>query len=277
MQKQILAVLFTTTLLLGVGSALAAPKSELWPHWTKNDPSSVSQVDHSTWDRLLKAYLINGPDGVSLFRYSRVSAVDRTALDRYIRQLTQTAVNRLNRSEQKAFWINLYNALTVKVILDHYPVESIRDIDISPGFFSDGPWGKKLVSVEGEKISLDDIEHRILRPIWKDQRVHYGVNCASIGCPNLQSEAFTAENSGELLDKGAREFVNNPRGVRIENGKLTVSSIYVWFKSDFGDTDAGVIGHLKKYALPDLRTQLEKIDRISDDQYDWTLNDAAGK
>jgi hypothetical protein len=274
MQKQILAVLFITTLLLGVGSALAAPKSELWQHWTKNDPSSVSQVDHSTWDRLLKAYLINGPDRVSLFRYSRVSAVDRAALDRYIRQLTQTAVNRLNRNEQKAFWINLYNALTVKVILEHYPVESIRDIDISPGLFSDGPWGKKLVSVEGEEISLDDIEHRILRPIWKDPRVHYGVNCASIGCPNLQAEAFTAENTDELLDKGAREFVNSLRGVRIENGKLTVSSIYVWFESDFGGTDAGVIDHLKKYAHPDLRAQLEKIDRISDNQYDWMLNEA---
>ena len=155
-------------------------------------------------------------------------------------------------------------------------VKSIRDIDISPGLFSDGPWGKKLVSVEGEDISLDDIEHRILRPVWKDPRVHYGVNCASIGCPNLQPEAFTAENSDELLDKGAREFVNSPRGARIENGKLTVSSIYVWFKSDFGGTDAGVIDHLKKYAQPGLRTQLEKIDRISDNQYDWTLNDATG-
>jgi hypothetical protein len=277
MQKQILAVLSITILLLCVGPALAAPKSELWQRWTKNDPSSVLQVDHSTWDRLLKAYLIIGSDGVSLFRYGRVSAGDRAALDHYIRQLTQTAVSRLNRNEQKAFWINLYNALTVKVVLDHYPVKSIRDIDISPGLFSDGPWGKKLVSVEGEKISLDDIEHRILRPIWKDPRIHYGVNCASIGCPNLQSEAFTAANSDSLLDKGAREFVNSPRGVRIEMGKLTVSSIYVWFASDFGGTDAGVIDHLKKYALPDLRTQLENIDRISDNQYDWTLNEATGK
>ncbi|MDP4855877.1 MAG: DUF547 domain-containing protein, partial [Desulfobacterales bacterium] len=228
MQKHIL-VLSVTTFLLCVGPALAAPKPELWQHWTENDPASAVQVDHSTWDRLLKAYLINGPDGVTLVRYGQVSAADRTALDHYIRQLMQTAVSRLNRNEQKAFWINLYNALTMKVILDHYPVKSIRDIDISPGLFSNGPWGKKLVSVEGESISLDDIEHRILRPIWKDPRVHYGVNCASIGCPNLQPEAFTAENTDELLDKGAREFVNSPRGARIENGKLTVSSIYVWF------------------------------------------------
>lgn len=276
MHKQMLVVLSVTTVLLCVGPAQAAPKSELWQHWTKNDPDSALQVDHSTWNRLLKAYLINEPAGVTLVRYSRVSTADRTAIDHYLRQLMQTAVSRLNRNEQKAFWINLYNALTLKVILDHYPVKSIRDIDISPGLFSDGPWGKKLVSVEGESISLDDIEHRILRPIWKDPRVHYGVNCASIGCPNLQPEAFTAENTDKLLDKGAREFVNSPRGARIENGKLTVSSIYVWFASDFGGTDAGVIAHLKNYARPDLRTQLEKIDRISDNQYDWTLNAAPG-
>ena len=94
MQKQILAVLSVTTFLLCVGPALAAPKSELWQHWTENDPASVLLVDHSTWDRLLKAYLINGPDGVHLVRYSRVSTADRTALDHYIRQLTQTAVSR---------------------------------------------------------------------------------------------------------------------------------------------------------------------------------------
>ena len=197
-------------------------------------------------------------------------------LRRYLAGAAETSPDTLTRSEALAFWLNLYNALTVKVILDHYPVKSIRDIDISPGLFSDGPWGKKLVSIAGENISLDDIEHRILRPIWKDPRVHYGVNCASIGCPNLQPEAFTTENTDELLDKGAREFVNSPRGAQIENGKLTVSSIYVWFESDFGGTDAGVIAHLKKYARPDLRTQLEKIDRISDNQYDWTLNEATG-
>ncbi|MGD2011750.1 MAG: DUF547 domain-containing protein, partial [Desulfobacterales bacterium] len=117
MQKKILVVLFITTFLLCVGQSLAAPKSELWQHWTENDPDSALLVDHSIWNRLLKAYLINGPDGITLVRYSRVSTADRTALDHYIRQLTQTAVSRLNRKEQKAFWINLYNALTVKIIL----------------------------------------------------------------------------------------------------------------------------------------------------------------
>ena len=104
-----------------------------------------------------------------------------------------------SRDEQLAYWINLYNALTVKVILDHYPVKSILDIDISPGWFSIGPWGKKLVAVEGVEISLDDIEHRILRPIWRDPRIHYALNCAAVGCPNLLREAFTGATAEVLL------------------------------------------------------------------------------
>jgi hypothetical protein len=159
------------------------------------------------------------------------------------------------------------------VVLDHYPVESIRDIDISPGFFANGPWGKKLVHIEGETISLDDIEHRILRPIWKDPRIHYGVNCASIGCPNLQPQAYTAESTDALLDKGARDYINHSRGVLIASNKLIVSSIYDWFMEDFGGNDKGVIAHLQRYAEPSLREQLQRFSRISDHEYDWSLND----
>lgn len=261
--------------LLICSAALAAAKSDLWEYWLKNDATATTGVDHSAWDRFLQSYLVERNNAVTLVQYGQVTPNDRDKLSEYIRKLAQTPVSQLHRSEQKAFWINLYNALTVKVILDHYPVKSIRDIDISPGFFSNGPWGKKLVSVERHKISLDDIEHRILRPIWKDSRVHYGVNCASIGCPNLQPVAYTRENSENLLDKGAREYVNHDRAVRFEDGRLVVSSIYSWFEVDFGGNDAGVIAHLKKYARPELRDKLESVNRIADTGYDWGLNDAA--
>jgi hypothetical protein len=254
-------------------SALAAPRAELWERWQTQDPQSNLRVDHSLWDQFLQKYVVRGDDGINLVGYAQVSSADRGNLDGYIRSLEETPVSRLSRSQQKAYWINFYNALTLKVILDHYPVESITDIDISPGLFSNGPWKKKLVTVEGQAVSLDDMEHRILRPIWNDPRIHYAVNCASIGCPNLQPVAFTPQNLEDLLNKGADEYVNHPRGARVVKGKLTVSSIYVWFQADFGDTDAGVIKHLKKYARPELRQQLEMIDRISDDAYDWSLNE----
>ena len=155
-------------------------------------------------------------------------------------------------------------------MLEHYPLDSIRDI--RAGLFSRGPWRLELIEVEGEKLTLDDIEHRILRPIWRDPRIHYAVNCASIGCPNLQPRAFTAANSGMLLEQAARDFVNHERGARVENGKLRVSSIYHWFDEDFGGNDSGVIAHLKQYADTELAAKLADIDHIDDHAYDWSLN-----
>ena len=172
-----------------------------------------------------------------------------------------------------AYWINLYNALTVKVVLSAYPVESIRDIDISPGLLSDGPWDKKLVEIGGEAVSLNDIEHRILRPIWRDPRIHYAVNCASISCPNLQKKAFTAKSAERMLDAAARAYINDRRGVRREDERVVVSSIYAWFTDDFGGDVAGVIAHLKQYANPELILILEAATEL-EDAYDWTLNNA---
>lgn len=161
----------------------------------------------------------------------------------------------------------------MKVVLDHYPVKSIRDIKISPGLFSSGPWGAKLLTIQGQKVSLDDIEHRILRPLWKDNRVHYAVNCASLGCPNLQTEAYTPENSEALLDKGAREYVNHPRGVHLTGDRLHLSSIYDWFQADFGGGEAGILGHLQKYADPGLAERLKKFKGGTSYGYDWRINE----
>ncbi len=252
-------------------SSEAAPKAELWERWDRADASATQSIDHASWNNLLARYIVAADDGVNRFAYGRVSDADRAVLDAYIDALAKVDILGFRRAEQMAYWINLYNALTVQEILRFYPLESIRDI--SSGLFSSGPWKKELVTVDGEALTLDDIEHRVLRPIWRDPRIHYAVNCASIGCPNLQPQAFTAANTEMLLDRGAREFVNHPRGARVVDGDLEVSSIYEWFKEDFGDSDAGVIEHLQQYADDDLRTALDGIERIDDDDYDWSIND----
>jgi len=265
--------ILVVVLVLATHAAQAAPKPELWKKWMAHDPSSIASVDHSDWGAFLKRYVKPSLDGVNRLPYASVSKDDKESLQSYLDMLSATSVSGLNRNEQRAYWINLYNALTVKVVLDHYPVSSIRGINISPGLFSSGPWGKKLLAIEGEKVSLDDIEHRVLRPIWKDPRIHYAVNCASIGCPNLQKKPFTAKNADTLLDHAARSYINHPRAVRIESDNLLVSSIYEWFKVDFGGTDKGVIRHLSQYAEPGLGASLSKIKEIDDDHYDWALND----
>lgn len=257
----------------GALDKLFAPQPQLWSRWTVHNDASAKSIDHGAWSRFLGANLRSGPGGVSLVAYGRVSGKDRKALNDYIAGLSSLPISRYSRREQLAYWINLYNALTLKTVLSHYPVKSIRDIDISPGPFADGPWKRKLVTVEGQEVSLDDIEHRILRPIWKDPRVHYAVNCASMGCPSLQGQAFTARSTPSLMERAARDYVNSPRGVGIDGGRLVLSSVYNWFGSDFAD-DGGVIAHLRRYAAPELAAELERFDSADDYTYDWRLNDA---
>lgn len=258
-------------------TAGAAPKPELWARWQEHDQSSTTSVDHSPWGQFLDGYLVvDHPSGVNRVRYSEVRVQDLAMLQDYMDVLQKIEVSGLNRAEQKAYWINLYNSLVVKVVLEHYPVESIQDIDISPGLFgllAGGPWKAKLVEVQGGEIALDDIEHRILRPIWKDNRIHYAVNCASIGCPNLQPEPFTAENTDRLLNKGAEEYINHPRGMRfVAADQMILSSIYDWFQEDFGGSEKGVIQHLMAYAKTSSKKRLRSFDGGIKYKYDWGLN-----
>lgn len=261
-------------LTLSFSAALhAAPKAEAWERWRAHEAGSKLTLDHGAWDEFLRTQLRTGSDGIARIAYGRVTPTQRKALAGYLAALQAQPVSRLNRAEQYAYWVNLYNAATVNVVLDHYPVESILKINISPGLFARGPWGRKLLKVEAEALSLDDIEHRILRPLWQDARTHYAVNCASLGCPNLPPRAFTAANTETLLEAGARAYVNHPRGARVEGGRLRVSSIYDWFKADFGGTDAGVIAHLRRYANPPLAQALANVGRVQGYDYDWSLNE----
>ena len=257
----------------GALEKLFAPKSDLWEYWNQSSESSTRKIDHSEWNTLLNKYLNTDQDGVNKIDYGNISDPDRAILKSYLKKLQQVSIRSYSKKEQKAYWINLYNAATVDTILDHYPVVSIRAINTSPGIFSVGPWGNKNLSVENQKLSLNDIEHRILRPIWNDPRLHYVLNCASIGCPNLAATAFDSNTLESELDKAASDFINHPRAVKFENSNLVVSSIYIWFQVDFGDSDQSVISHLKKYANPELKKKLMDASSIDDDHYDWNLND----
>lgn len=276
--KNIPAVFLLVALALGVnmlwGSMVfGAPSADLWSRWQVNSPSNSEAIDHGPWNVILKKYLIlDHPSQINRFRYADVTSSDREKLENYILFLQKIKVTSLNVWEQKAYWVNLYNALTVQVVLDHYPVKSINDIDISPGFFSSGPWDAKLLVIEGEKVSLNDIDHRILRPIFKDNRLHYALNCASLGCPNLQPEAFTPVNMKRLLEKGATEYINSSRGAMMVGRKLQVSSIYKWFQADFGGNEQGVLQHLRQYAKGTLAETLKTYNGRLRFEYDWGLN-----
>jgi hypothetical protein len=266
-------MVLVATFLFTPSTLNAAPRADLWPRWQKHDASSNQGIDHGAWGAFLKKYVVAPhPSGINRLRYAGVGPEDRDQLKSYLKALQAAPISAYNRIVQKAYWINLYNALTVDVVLARFPVKSIRDINISSGFFTRGPWGAKLLTIEGEKLSLDDIEHRILRPIWKDNRVHYAVNCASLGCPNLQPRPYTGDNAESLLEQGAREFINHPRGIAINDGALKASSIYVWFQEDFGGSAEGLMEHWTKYATSPLAEALRNYRGGLDHDYDWRLN-----
>ena len=244
-----------------------APKSALLDaRFEAADAASAAVVDHAAWGRFLDAYVIEGPTGVNLVRYKAVTPEDKRALGAYIASLEATNARALARKEQLAFWFNLYNAATVKLILDNPGVASIQDIK--------KPWDTPVATVMGRALTLNDIEHGIIRPVAKDARIHYAVNCASMGCPNLSRMPFAGARLDEQLDAAARAYVNHPRGVSLAKGKVRVSRIYGWYRDDFGKDDAAMLDHIRQYAAPPLAAGLTGVRKPSGYEYDWSLNAA---
>jgi hypothetical protein len=272
-----IAIFVLVALLPSMGPVAGSPSADLWPHWATYDQNSTLVADHSVWTRFLETYVHADEAGATWVDYGAVSAPDHAMIDVYIGFLERFPVRQATRDQQLAYWINLYNVLTVRLVLAHYPIASIRDIDISPGWFSDGPWGAKVTTVDGRKLSLNDIEHRILRPIWQDPRIHYVVNCASIGCPGLAPRAYTASDIEAQLAAAARTFVSHPRAISVIGGRVHASSLYKWYRADFGDTESGVLDHIQLNAAGPLAGALVGMDRIDAYDYDWSLNDLRAK
>lgn len=245
--------------------------SELDARWATHSESSQVEIDHSPWQALLDDYLVTDTDSeVNLFDYTGLLDDDREPLDDYVELMVSVDPLSLNQQEQKAYWINLYNVLTVKLILDNFPTVSITELGSNPLEF--GPWNEVAASINGTELSLNDIEHRIIRPLYNDYRIHFAVNCASIGCPNLAAEVFTAADLDTQLDDAAAEYVNHPRGIQIDDDQLKLSSLFEWYASDFGEDLDGVLSTLGQHVDTDDRSILLKFSGTPEYSYDWGLN-----
>lgn len=273
----------TTAVTLCVALALtcAAPAGEgrVGP-----SPGSarVGAFDHShgALDELLRAHVRDG-----WVDYAALKG-ERAKLDGYLAGLHAVAPAELEgwtRAQRFAFWIDVYNAHVLALVLDHYPVHSIKDIG---GLVFNQVWDKEFIPMrahhpEGkdDDLSLNDVEHGILRPRFQDARVHAAVNCASYSCPPLADRAFTADRLEEMLEAQMRAFVHDPLRNRFdeESGTLRLSEIFSWFEEDFR-RDAGSEGQpgtVKQYLIrfaPEQRALIEKA-RVKYLDYDWSLND----
>ena len=277
-QPRALRLPFAAAALLGAALLAAAcgpPPVVSLPEWDASDESNAARIDHGAWQDILDGYVHPDPEGVNLVDYAALAAntADAAKLGGYLQHLQDTDPRAYSRAEQMAYWINFYNALTLKVVLDAYPVDSIRQVHEGVVPLT-GPWGDVHARVAGRDLTLDQIEHGILRPFWRDARIHYAVNCAAYGCPHLIKTAFTAANTESLLEAGARAYVNSPRGVDvIDEGSLLLSSIYDWYPEDFGGTEESLFAHLREYADDELAALLETFEGAIDYHYDWGLNE----
>lgn len=245
----------------------AVPKSALIDEvFAERDPASAVAVDHAAWGTFLGAYVVEGADGVNRVRYRAATAADRAALGAYIASLEAVDVARLSPPEQLAFWINLYNAATVRLILENPGVASITDLK--------KPWDGEVATIGGRALSLNEIEHGIVRPVFRDPRTHYALNCASIGCPNLRATPYAGATIEADLDEAARRYVNHPRGVSVEDGRVVASKIYGWYREDFGADEKAVVDHIRRYAEGDKAAALKGATKIDEYNYDWALNAA---
>ena len=244
--------------------------ADLDPYWNKLSAQSDVKIDHQLWQQSLDDYLVDDGLGVNLFDYEGLQYDGLPQLDAYIESLTNTDPHLLNRNEQMSYWINLYNALTVQLIAEAYPVESIMQLGDSTT--SPGPWNDPLVTVNDRLLTLNNIEHNILRPIFNDHRIHFVVNCASIGCPSLASRAYSGEQLDDMLEQAAVTFMADARAVKFEQGAVTLSSLFDWYQADFGDNKKQVLTTLSDYLEGEKADMLKNFNGDIDYYYDWSLN-----
>ena len=232
-------------------------------------------VDHTPWARLLTKYVLVDSDGNNLILYGNFTMEDRTYLDHYINSLCVFPIETLNRREQYAFWLNLYNALVVRLVLSRYLILSINDIKFGFTPLTRSPFQQKLVSIKDEPLSLSDIRQNILIPLFDDPRIHYGLCDAAIGSPNIQTKPFTGDWVDRMLDGAALDFINHPKGLKIQNGGLILSGVFESHPNEFGAGLYRNLLHIKNYAMPGL---LDEIDIKIPVRYEfnWSLNDGTG-
>lgn len=264
-------ILFTLMLISPVYTANAADKADLWAFWDVRDENSALTVDHSVWQQFLDAYVSQNPDNINRVAYNRAGQDGaQRQLSAYLATLAALDPRTLNANQQLAYWINLYNALTVHTTLS-YPDES-SILSMGESWFRIGPWDDELITIAGQAVTLNDIEHRILRPIWQDHRVHFAVNCASFGCPNLNKMSFDSHNVEKLLAAGEQAYINHPRGVHISaRGEVQVSSLFEWYQVDFADSEEELIDYLAAHH-DSLGETLRDYQGDIEYDYDWRLN-----
>jgi hypothetical protein len=251
-------------IFLALLAAVAAPASAALP------------PDYKPWGELLSKHY----DPAKGMNYKALKAQDKKTLDDLRRQMATVDVQTLSRPDQFAYWINLYNISVVGIVVDNYPVESIRDLSTDP-IVRINIFKKPLVDTKRGKVSLNDIENEKVREGFKDPRIHFAINCAAKSCPPIRPEPYEGAKINAQLEDQTRKFLNGPNGVRVEKRgggvKVHTTKVMDWFGDDFKKWGGGQIEFIIRYVTADKRKQIEAAGNQVDlefDDYSWKLNDA---
>ncbi len=219
---------------------------------------------HEIWNDLVKSHVDN-EGNVNYSGFIQDSAL----FNEYLELLSNAPPHKTKWSsnEQVAYWINAYNAFTIKLIIDHYPLNSIKDIKNGIAFVN-SVWDIKFIRIGSQTLNLNNIEHGILRKEYEEPRIHFAVNCASKSCPKLLNEAYRAETLEQQLTQQARTFIGDPKKNKIKKDHVRLSKIFRWFNGDFTKRQS-LIEFLNKYTDIEI-SRNAKIEYLD---YDWTLND----
>lgn len=237
-----------------------------------NERVSIDQIDHATLDGLLHRFVDD--EGRVDYRGWHADAAARAELRAYLATLSAAdPTASATHHSRLAYWINAYNAVTIEGILREYPTTSIRNH--TAALWGYNIWKNLKLHVGGTAVSLDDIEHKRLRPM-NEPRIHFAIVCASIGCPRLLNEAYTPERLDEQLDRNARHFFAQPQNFRVDpaTGVVSLSSILKWFGEDFGPNEAAVLATISRWVPESARDLLIRPqDSVRYLEYNWALNE----
>ena len=238
----------------------------LGSYWLLLTPHALpAQTGHKSFSLWLKQYV--DPQGNVDYTKCKKNPQAQQQLNTYLDWLKQNPPSAsAPKSQRLAFWINLYNAATIRLVLDHYPVESIRDIEQRTG---KSPWEMKTVKVKKKTYTLNEVEHTLIRPVFKDPRVHFALVCAAKSCPKLLNEAYTAQRLNSQLDAQARYFLNRSGKNQLSTRTAAVSKIFEWFEKDFLADNNTLTGYLNQYAA----VKINPTAHVSYLHYDWSLNE----
>ncbi len=234
----------------------------------------ASDIDHSLFTQVLKEYVKDG-------RINYKGLKDDARFRQYIRILEESDPPSIAPEDTLAYWLNVYNAFTLKVVCDHYPLESIRDLNNGPLIFAylfrTTVWDKELITLNGKPYTLDQVEHEYIRPIG-DARVHFAMVCAAKSCPSLRTEAYSTDRVNDQLDQQGRLFMSQAKKNRFDlpNKRIFISKIFDWFEEDFVRDSGSVIKFIARFVSPDVARQLLLLEQELDIDYidyDWSLNE----